>query len=473
MFIKNLCLIVNNDKAFLSEPITIFLGDKDIRLQIMLKQVRNQFNTKVLNDLDVLDSVESCEVAIQKPNGELFTATAHVENKIVIIDIDSTWTDELAEVGVHLVQLILLSGDGGHITLPTVEVMVAKPLEVREEGSEQIISDLYTENGIALLSEDGNGLKISELPININAYGYVPFISMMNTGRYETQRFLFDMSQIAFKGYVNYVLEDEMVFNNSDVTLQSIGGIKAGESLNGLTIHEILNRMIFPSTVDVSASLSYSPIGRVFEKGSVVTVTGIKGDALVHAESLNSIKYYDGENVIYTEYHTDFGYGSQPFYYDFTQPIEITDSITSDRFRVSANTDSKSNFANTTELTFVYPYYYGVVDTIDTDDNLSVSGSKIEITGDDLKAMTKLVQTRDTKKIFYTTKNQHCVFAYPSSYGMLMRISDQNGFDSSNSFSVRELLVECADGTTQSYYVYVNRATTLDNFHLTFYHEYY
>ena len=60
--------------------------------------------------------MESCEVVIQKPNGELFNTTATVENKIVIIDIDSTWTDELAEVGVHLVQLILLSGDGGHYT---------------------------------------------------------------------------------------------------------------------------------------------------------------------------------------------------------------------------------------------------------------------------------------------------------------------------------------------------------------------
>ena len=111
-------------------------------------------------------------------------------------------------------------------------------------------------------------MKISELPI-IN-YGYVPFISLMNTGGYETQRFLFDMSQIAFKGYVNYVLEDEMVFNNSDVF--TIGGIKAG--VIEWIIHEILNRMIFPSTVDVSASLSYSPIGRVFEKGTVIT--GIK-----------------------------------------------------------------------------------------------------------------------------------------------------------------------------------------------------
>lgn len=175
MFIKNLCLIVNNDKAFLSEPITIFLGDKDIRLQIMLKQVRNQFNTKVLNDLDVLDLVESCEVVIQKPNGELFTATAHVENKIVIIDIDSTWTDELAEVGVHLVQLILLSGDGGHITLPTVEVMVAKPLEFREGASEQIESDFYSENGIAFILEDGSGgIKISELEPTETGIGWIP-----------------------------------------------------------------------------------------------------------------------------------------------------------------------------------------------------------------------------------------------------------------------------------------------------------
>lgn len=468
MFIKNLCLIVNNDKAFLNEPITIFLGDKDIKLQIMLKQVKKQFNTKVLNDLDVLDSVEFCEVAIQKPNGQLFTATAHVENKLIIIEVDSTWTDEVEEIGTHLIQIILLSADGGRITLPPVELVVAKPLEVREEGSEQIYSDLYTENGIALLSEDGNGLKISELPINFTAVGYVPFISLKNTGGYETQRFYFDMSQIAFKGYFDSTLEEEMIFRNTDTTLQPIGGIKAGESLNGLTIHQILNKLIFPSTAEATASITYKPSGRVFEKGSTVEVSSIYGTVQSGIEPLNSVKFYDGETVLETQYGVN---GSVSYY--FTQPVLITDSITSDRFRISANTNSKSNFANTLSLDFVYPYYYGVVDTIDTDVELSVSGSEIEITGDDLKAMTKLVQTRDTKKIFYTTKRQHMVFAYPSSYGRLMRISDQNGYDNSNSFSVRELLVECADGTTQSYYVYVNHASTVDNFHLIFYHEYY
>ena len=457
MFIKNLCLIVNNDKAFLSEPITIFLGDKDIRLQIMLKQVRNQFNTKVLNDLDVLDSVEFCEVAIQKPNGELFTATAHVENKIVIIDIDSTWTDELAEVGVHLVQLILLSGDGGHITLPTVEVMVAKPLEVREEGSEQIISDLYTENGIALLSEDGNGLKISELPINFTAVGYVPFISLKNTGGYETQRFYFDMSQIAFKGYFDSTLEKEMIFRNTDTTLQPIGGIKAGESLNGLTIHQILNKLIFPSTAEATASITYKPSGRVFEKGSTVEVSSIYGTVQSGIEPINNIKFYDGETVLETQYGV---HGSVSYY--FTQPVLITDSITSDRFRISANTDSKSNFANTLSLDFVYPYYYGVY-----------HGDVDEITGEVVANMSKMVQTKGNKSILYTTKDERFIFAYPSSYGRLMRISDTNGFDVTRTFEMKEVMIECNDGTTQSYFVYADNENTMTNFKVIFYHEYY
>lgn len=457
MFIKNLCLIVNNDKAFLNEPITIFLGDKDIRLQIMLKQVRSQFNTKVLNDLDVLELVESCEVTVQKPNGQLFTATANVENKLIMIEVDSTWTDEVEEVGTHLIQIILLSADGGRITLPPVELVVAKPLEVREEGSEQIYSDLYTENGIALLSEDGNGLRISELPININAYGYVPFISLMNTGGYETQRFLFDMSQIAFKGYVDYALDDEMIFNNSDVTLQAIGGIKAGESLNGLTIHQVLNRLIFPSTADVSASIGYTPTGRVFEKGSVVTVTSIYGTANSNTEPINNIKFYDGETVLETQYGVE---GSVSHY--FAQPIEITDSITSDRFRLCANTDSKSNYANTLSLEFVYPYYYGVY-----------HGNMDGITGEVVASMSKMVQSKGNKTLHFTTKDERFVFAYPSSYGKLMRISDTNGFDVTDTFKVREIMVKCADDTTQSYYVYANNENTVTNFKMIFYHEYY
>ena len=457
MFIKNLCLIVNNDKAFLNEPITIFLGDKDIKLQIMLKQVKNQFNTKVLNDLDVLDSVESCEVTIQKPNGQLFTATAHVENKLIIIEVDSTWTDEVEEIGVHLIQIILLSADGGRITLPPVELVVAKPLEVREEGSEQIYSDLYTENGIALLSEDGNGLKISELPINFTAVGYVPFISMMNTGGYETQRFYFDMSQVAFKGYFDSTLEEEMIFRNTDTTLQPIGGIRAGESLNGLTIHQILNKLIFPSTAEATASITYKPSGRVFEKGSTVEVLSIYGTVQSGIEPLNSVKFYDGETVLETQYGVE---GSVSYY--FIEPVLITDSITSDRFRISANTDTKRNYANTLSLDFVYPYYYGVY-----------HGDIDEITGEVVANMSKMVQTKGNKSIHYTTKDERFIFAYPSSYGRLMRISDINGFDVTGTFKMKEVMIECNDGTTQSYFVYANNENTVTNFKVIFYHEYY
>ena len=38
MIIRNLQLTINNDKASLNEPITLFLGDKNICLHIALKQ---------------------------------------------------------------------------------------------------------------------------------------------------------------------------------------------------------------------------------------------------------------------------------------------------------------------------------------------------------------------------------------------------------------------------------------------------
>jgi hypothetical protein len=60
------------------------------------------------------------------------------------------------------------------------------------------------------------------------------------------------------------------------------------------------------------------------------------------------------------------------------------------------------------------------------------------------------------------------VFAYPKSYGQLKKITDPNNFDVTSTFVQVELPIDCLDITTQSYYVYVNNASTVSNFKITF-----
>ena len=62
------------------------------------------------------------------------------------------------------------------------------------------------------------------------------------------------------------------------------------------------------------------------------------------------------------------------------------------------------------------------------------------------------------------------LFAYPKSYGNLNRILDANSFDVTGTFTKNELVITGLDGTEQDYYVYVNNASTMTNFKMTFYY---
>ena len=60
------------------------------------------------------------------------------------------------------------------------------------------------------------------------------------------------------------------------------------------------------------------------------------------------------------------------------------------------------------------------------------------------------------------------IFAYPTSYGVISKILDANSFDVTNTFSHSTLNIIGLDNTSQSYYVYINRASTVSNFNMKF-----
>ena len=124
---------------------------------------------------------------------------------------------------------------------------------------------------------------------------------------------------------------------------------------------------------------------------------------------------------------------------DNTDRMATYDSdITSNKTFTLNASDGKNNVSKSVSYTFVNPYYVGVSST-----------EKKKKT--DIKALTKKVEVKGNKTINYTTSQSYMVFAYPSSYGAISSIIDQNGFNVTDSFVRNTVTVNSVE-----YYVYVS-----------------
>lgn len=218
------------------------------------------------------------------------------------------------------------------------------------------------------------------------------------------------------------------------------------------TLEEAIAKLLNPyKAPEVSMSLVQSPEGSVFEKGDVVNITRLRAKVDKGSDDITDIKFFQGDNELVA---TENG-----IYYDheFNNAIQLQDSIDEGYYKVEV-TDTSNNIvgANAQAINFVYPYYFGVVD-----ENAIIDGNTI-------KGLNKVIEIKKDQSYIYTSNNQHMVFAFPKAYGSLSQIVDANGFILTATFDVEEVDVECLDGTTQSYYVYKNGASTISNYNITF-----
>ena len=238
-------------------------------------------------------------------------------------------------------------------------------------------------------------------------------------------------------------------------TVSALGGIPAGTNLNDLTIQEVLTKLLFPYIApSVSASLTYSPNASIYEYGRIVSVTNINASVAKKSESIQSIKFYQNNNLI-NIISTNCSNGGT-FSYTLEPSVSIISNTSNSYFKVIVNDDTTNVTANTNSFTFVYPYYYGVIN------------NDAEINENLIKSLTKQVVAKGNKTYSYSPDFQKMVIAYPKSYGVLKSILDPNGFEQMASFTLTELNIIGLDGTSQPYYVYSNGASTNTNFNMTF-----
>ena len=210
------------------------------------------------------------------------------------------------------------------------------------------------------------------------------------------------------------------------VTIGGAGGASTADAVEYINdaisvtnVEEALNKLIadYYYVAPSVTSFTATPAGGIFEVGHVVSAPitfNWNYNKDITTQTLTDCTLTD--NTIRTA----------------TYNSDITSNKT---FTLNAS-DGKNNVSKSISYTFVSPYYTGV-STTNT------------LTETDIKALTKKVETKGNKTINYTTTQSYMVFAYPSSYGAISSIIDQNGFNVTDSFVRNTVTVNSVE-----YYVY-------------------
>ena len=244
----------------------------------------------------------------------------------------------------------------------------------------------------------------------------------------------------------NKVVNGAVHYTNTTPTISALGGVASGTTFENVPITEMLTKILYPYTKP-AVSVSVTPNGGTYEKGTSASVTALKATVTKKSSPIASVTMKQNSTVITTL--TDVANGGTLNMLP-SGGVSLTADTT---FTATAtDTDGGSTSANSTKFTFVDPYYTGVV------------ADGTTITGDIVKSLTKKVEAKGTKSYSYTTSGECMVIAYPKAHGVLKSALDPNGFENIASYTKHEVNVTTASGASVAYYVYVKTASTVTDF---------
>lgn len=260
----------------------------------------------------------------------------------------------------------------------------------------------------------------------------------------------------------NEAIEGATTFENGITTVNALGGIPANTSLDGKSVTEILDMLLFPYVAPVITELKGSPNGGTYEKGNNQTITSATIKITKKSKAITKIELLNGSEVIATKEGDDVKAGGTFTFSGLSVPVNSTNvqlkvKVYDETGAAVTKLNAGSSDAATGSFTFVYPYYYGVCEA-----GAEVNEALVE------GLANKKIESKGTKTWSFTTNNNCRVIAYPKAYGVLKTIKDPNGFDGIGGFTRSEVSVTGLDGTAQTYYVYVGGVSTESNYSLTF-----
>jgi len=158
------------------------------------------------------------------------------------------------------------------------------------------------------------------------------------------------------------------------------------------------------NTVEIGVVISTLPVSFILTKGKeLVTASVITAPAGLNTAYQSELDLVDLNTT-----------GSQSIL------LNATNVSTNTTYTVTI-TDGTTTNQDTESINFVYPFLYG--------DSTSL------LTTTHYIDLTKLIQTKANKTVIFNSSLKYFWFGYPASYGDLVQISDQNGFDVTSGFT--------------------------------------
>ena len=231
------------------------------------------------------------------------------------------------------------------------------------------------------------------------------------------------------------------VFDRTDLTAVTVGGLNSGSSVKNKTTKEVLESILFPYQKPI-VSFSISPNTMIYESGTTVSSIKFTISATKKSDIIQSIKVYDGLTLLTTITSGVSSGGT----FTYTYSCNITSNTT---LKVEVS-DGTSTVSATKNITFTNKSYYGFV----------ADGTTVNETV--IKALQNNV-LKTSKALNYTGINctdSKIVYAYPQNQGLLSAILDGNGFDYIDSYDCTNITV---NGVNYNVYVMID-PTTLDGF---------
>ena len=251
----------------------------------------------------------------------------------------------------------------------------------------------------------------------------------------------------------NAAIEDAAIFENGITTVNALGGIPANQSLDGMSVKEILDMLLFPYVKQTISNVKGTPNGGTYEHGNDQVITAVQATVTKKSKPITKVELFQGSTSLAVKEGDEVKNGGTFTFSGLSVPVNSTNV----QLTVKATDENGSVVSGQTgAFTFVYPYYHGVCEAGAVVDEALVEGLTKDITGKAGKAYS------------YTTNNQCAVIAFPKTHGVLKSALDPNGFENIAAFTRSEVSITGLDGKAVAYYVYVSGAFTGSGFKYTF-----
>ena len=231
------------------------------------------------------------------------------------------------------------------------------------------------------------------------------------------------------------------VFDRTDLTAVTVGGLNSGSSVKNKTTKEVLESILFPYQKP-AVSFSISPNTTIYERGTTVSSIKFTISATKKSNIIQSIKVYDGSTLLTTITSGVANGGT----FTYTYSCNITSNTT---LKVEVS-DGTSTVSATKNITFANKSYYGFVA-----DGTIVNETVIKALQNNVLKTSKALNYKGIN-----CTNSKIVYAYPQNQGLLSSILDGSGFDYIDSYDCTNTTV---DGVNYNVYVMID-PTTLDGF---------